>query len=279
MNRIVLNQTGGFPLETDAIAAMQTAYGLFNALGAMAGELAIISGCKITGASVGDGTVYINGEVLDFKGGTIAANVIIKEDTENRVFEDGQSKPVYKTRYATFGSATTSYLWDDFQRFLPLLELQRRILPPLTNPQLYSGSINSIPDGWQLCDGSNGAPDLRGRFIVGYDPADGDYNAIGKKGGAKEVTLTEAQMPSHSHAGSTDQGGQHSHSGTAAGPYSGTDIGGGFKGGDNNFKSRAITVDQGGQHSHQLTTDNKGGGQAHENRPPYYTLAYIIYTG
>ena len=41
---------------------------------------------------------------------------------------------------------------------------------------LWSGSIVSIPVGWFLCNGSNGTPDLRNKFIVGagsaYDPED-----------------------------------------------------------------------------------------------------------
>ncbi len=33
----------------------------------------------------------------------------------------------------------------------------------------WSGKTNNIPAGWGLCDGGNGRPDLRGRFIVGWD--------------------------------------------------------------------------------------------------------------
>ena len=32
---------------------------------------------------------------------------------------------------------------------------------------MWSGSIDSIPEGWALCDGNNGTPDLRDRFILG----------------------------------------------------------------------------------------------------------------
>jgi microcystin-dependent protein len=31
-------------------------------------------------------------------------------------------------------------------------------------------------------------------------------------------------------------------------------------------------------HSHTVTVNNTGGGLAHENRPPYYALAYIVKT-
>lgn len=40
----------------------------------------------------------------------------------------------------------------------------------------WSGAIVNIPSGWSLCDGTNGTPDLRNRFVVGagdtYDPDD-----------------------------------------------------------------------------------------------------------
>ncbi len=41
---------------------------------------------------------------------------------------------------------------------------------------LWSGAIVDIPDGWHLCDGTKGTPDLRDKFIMGagwhFDPAD-----------------------------------------------------------------------------------------------------------
>ena len=40
----------------------------------------------------------------------------------------------------------------------------------------WSGAVVDIPDGWTLCDGTGGTPDLRDRFIIGagdtYDPGD-----------------------------------------------------------------------------------------------------------
>src|SRR5690606_9453998 len=75
---------------------------------------------------------------------------------------------------------------------------------------MWSGSADNIPEGWALCDGTNGTPDLRDLFIVGA----GREYAVGATGGAKEVTLTTAQMPKHSHTGSTNSAGSHTHTGT-----------------------------------------------------------------
>jgi len=131
---------------------------------------------------------------------------------------------------------------------------------------MWHGEVQDIPKGWALCDGAKGTPDLKGRFIVGYDPQDSDYNAPGKTGGEKRHTLTVDEMPAHAHPGRTDSsrlslrrtggiGGTH---GLAAARDQG----------ESNF-----------DHQHNFTTQDVGGGKPQENRPPYYVLAYIMYTG
>lgn len=116
MNTINFNQVGGFPLSTNILAKLQTAFSLFNALGNIVGDLTIISGCEVAGTNVGDGVVYINGEVLEFRGGLAQTKVIIKEDVENLLFENQNSYPVVKTRYATFGTGVGAINWVDFKR-------------------------------------------------------------------------------------------------------------------------------------------------------------------
>jgi microcystin-dependent protein len=107
------------------------------------------------------------------------------------------------------------------------------------------------PTGWALCDGSGGRPDLRGRFIVGYSPFDGDYSSIANSGGEKMHTLTVNEMPSHIHSLRGSNVGNFGGFGAVPGVNPGTNEGGG-------------------------DTNSTGGNQAHENRPPYYTLAFII---
>ena len=58
---------------------------------------------------------------------------------------------------------------------------------------MWSGS--TIPTGWQLCNGTNGAPDLQDRFVVGSGSA---YN-IHDTGGENGVSLNTNQIPSHDH--------------------------------------------------------------------------------
>ncbi|KAL0219491.1 hypothetical protein P9112_005144 [Eukaryota sp. TZLM1-RC] len=73
---------------------------------------------------------------------------------------------------------------------------------------MWSGAV--IPQGWVLCDGKNGTPDLRDRFVLGAS----DVSSIGQKGGQDQVTLTEGQVPKHKHRIqiTLDQAGDHQHS-------------------------------------------------------------------
>lgn len=54
---------------------------------------------------------------------------------------------------------------------------------------LWTGTADTIPAGYVLCDGKNNTPDLRNRFIVG---AAGDFTA-GSSGGQAEQTITFSQ--------------------------------------------------------------------------------------
>ena len=153
------------------------------------------------------------------------------------------------------------------------IESALAIVPP-GGIMLWSGAASAIPTGWALCDGSNHTPDLRDRFVVG---AGGAYSA-GSTGGAASVTLTESQIPGHTHGVSelrTSTSGAHRHS------YSGWQESiGGMEG---YSASTAVTqyTSTEGDHTHTVngTLGSTGGGQSHENRPPYYALCYIMYLG
>ena len=119
-----------------------------------------------------------------------------------------------------------------------LQHMENHLVPPGAII-MWSGSINDIPVGWALCDGSNGTPDLRDRFIVG---AGGAYNP-GNTGGAESVTLTVAQMPQHSHGASSSSAGSHTHSisTSSAGEHS-------------HSASSSLT----GSHTHDIGTSSAG---------------------
>ena len=52
---------------------------------------------------------------------------------------------------------------------------------------IWSGPTNQIPTGWILCDGSNGSPDLRDRFVIGA--GSGAIYSVGATGGSADATL------------------------------------------------------------------------------------------
>ena len=116
-----------------------------------------------------------------------------------------------------------------------------------------------VPKGWAACNGqvSNGVrtPDLRSRFIIG---AGGGSYPVTKTGGAEAVALTAAQMPAHTHE--------------LYGRYCGYTL-------RHNNDAEVITYydkSWGSMSKRINTSESAGGGQAHENRPPYYALIYIM---
>jgi microcystin-dependent protein len=74
---------------------------------------------------------------------------------------------------------------------------------------MWGGADTAIPVGWKLCDGTNGTPDLRGKFIVGAGGAGGV--AVQGTVGTNSHTVTSSQAPAHTHTGAVQSGGIHNH--------------------------------------------------------------------
>lgn len=132
---------------------------------------------------------------------------------------------------------------------------------------IWSGS--QVPNGWALCDGANGTPDLRGRFVLGNSSG----HAIGSTGGSETVALTVENLPSHTHEENISYANSD---GTTAGIYpliSGTKT---TSSSSITFSANAVipaTTSGGGA---KVSTKSTGMGSTHSNMPPYYTLAYIM---
>jgi len=153
---------------------------------------------------------------------------------------------------------------------------------PVGTITMWHGLASSIPKGWIICDGFNSTPDLRGRFVVGAHgpkatPSNptkpkvlSQYN-VGDTDGLETVTLSTAQMPSHSH--SMEYGGAHQHKfqGWNSCSGSGKEVRSRYQNGNDSEDS--VTKND-GSHRHEIK--DAGGNESHENRPPYYALFFIM---
>jgi microcystin-dependent protein len=178
----------------------------------------------------------------------------------------------------------------------------------------------SAPSGWLLCYGQdisrstyevlfdtigvtygigNGSttftlPDMRGRVVAGQDDMGGtsanrltgqsgglDGDTLGAVGGAETHQLATAELPSHSHTGSSltiSYGGGHTHAYyyTTGQIYSGGTVGNVVAGSGSSYSTGYA-----GDHSHSVSgsTGNTGSGNSHNNVQPTIILNYIIFAG
>lgn len=149
---------------------------------------------------------------------------------------------------------------------------------------LWAGEVAEIPEGWHLCDGQAGTPDLRGRFVRGCKPhghtscdvhQQGDRHNTTRASGLEGITephrLTIEEMPSHSHFSTQVSQGQATtyaaiHTGQYQTPAWTDDSFTGHKGGD-------------GSHSHRLSLERTQHSHDFDPTPDFYSLAYIMYLG
>lgn len=258
-------------------------------------------------------TAYPMGEVLHFTGSNEDSDYLHLATQNGNVTQGSVTYTgAYTTRQVVQGSGDEQWPWAELTEpvdieaiaaslraeMATLAEEVSRIKPvPLGVVEMYSGS--SIPENYGVCDGqalsqslypelyqaigtrfnksgtASGMfclPDLRGRFIVGQG-SESDYNTIGNTGGEKAHTLTQAEMPSHTH------GMAHTHNymdiyysendGSVVVP---DNRGSGDTDNDNRgHQMQRTTISQS-----RDTTDATGGSAAHENRPPYFVLFYIM---
>ena len=177
----------------------------------------------------------------------------------------------------------------------------------LTNSELLSlvypvgsiyTSVNNINPGSFL--GGTWVSFGAGRTLIGVSSSDDDFSAAQKTGGARRVTLSTDQMPSHTHTGSTDSGdGNHNHNaqtaeaslegtftafrGTTGGIVSSAGASESNVGGTGttreNLKITAdhqhqININNSGAHVHGFTTESAGGSEAIDILPPYITVYF-----
>jgi hypothetical protein len=275
MNVVRYKQTGGFPLDTNNLDFLQSSFHILNTLGNLAGDMVIISGCEITGNTVSNGVVYVNKEVLEFRGGSLSANVFIKEEAVSGTFEDGSFKPIEITRYVTFGSSTPdkTFKWEDFKRVDNLIkqgvknaDFEKRIKAlenkkspvPIGLIAIWGKPASEpIPEGWKECS------DLRGRMPLGWNPDDTDFSELLKNDGEKTHQLKVQELP-------VIEGGFET---VTHMTRLGTGVVRGVTGGQAQIAGGAS------QWLHEQMELKFGGNQPHNNMPPYKIIKFIEFIG
>lgn len=130
---------------------------------------------------------------------------------------------------------------------------------------MWSGSIATIPTGWYLCNGSNGTPDLRDKFVIG---ASADSGGLAKTNVTAAYTQTggtkDAITVSHTHT-ITDPGHLHTQGAIRS---DNMNVGaGGFDRMSQSSTASAVTG---------ISIDSAGSSGTNQNLPPYYALAFIM---
>lgn len=180
-------------------------------------------------------------------------------------------------------------------------------------------AAGSAPGGWLICDGASllkesypllfgvigttygsvdenhfNLPNMKGRMLVGFNGADTSFDTMGEVGGSKTATLTTNELPAHTHTGTTDSAGAHSHIYNDAyfaenrdgvgervfGTSAGTDTDNLYKwrGIDNKAYDSPQNLDTSSvsAHTHTITTGSTGSGNSFSLMNPYFVINYII---
>ena len=239
---------------------------------------------NVTGVATVTSALYVQGKLFDGDGDFGTAGQLLSSDGTDTVWIDASTTSVANAN--NVGTNVNSTNADQFVTFVennsgnnPIRVDAGLTYNPSTNRLtagsyagdgsalsgieafvtgmiiLWSGASDNIPTGFVLCDGNNNTPNLSGRFVVGFDASNGDYD-VDDTGGAESVTLTLNQIPSHKHDTTFDNKKYFPGGGSTSISFGGA----------------------GGYPADTFSMSNAGGGQSHENRPPYYALCYIMKT-
>jgi hypothetical protein len=185
--------------------------------------------------------------------------------TANNVILGNGTSPVQFVAPGTSGNLLTSNGTTWTSAAAPTAFLTGMII-------LWSGSIASIPAGFALCDGTNGTPNLRDRFVVGA----GSTYAVNATGGSADAIVVSHTHTATSSSSVTDPGHAHLYfAGNGAGPPGYPTA----EGDGNNIITYSIntsTATTGVTVATSTTVNSTGSSGTNANLPPYYALAYIM---
>jgi hypothetical protein len=193
----------------------------------------------------GDPAKIIKGAEIDDEYNAIATAIATKANLNSPEFTGVPIAPTAAFGTSTTQLATTKFVQDSLPTGIILL---------------WAGAVSAIPTGWALCNGSNGTPDLRNRFVVGA----GSTYTVGGTGGSADAIVV-----SHTHTATvTDPGHVHTGALRTFAPS------GQAASGSPNFVATQDT----GSATTGITVSNstEGSSGTNANLPPYYALAYIM---
>lgn len=261
------NGNAKYPVSTDTLDFIQKQIELIYHLSDLFGKNYIL----MASTTSTDGIIVVNGEVMPLKAGASAGYVSIRETSQSITAVGVTYENARIIRYAEYVVVNEGDNCYEASLFVPLktisalkadLDDAKKHLMPTGSIIMWSGTVANIPAGFALCNGSNGTPNLSGRFIVGIgvafnEPVNYDLGDTGGKSFHK-LSAAESGMPSHAHQ-IADKYRQ-----TTSGVGSGT---------------RVASGDGEAVNSSPVSTSLTPGVSAsasHENRPPFYALAYIM---
>jgi hypothetical protein len=211
----------------------------------------------------GNPNKIIKGTELDEEFNDIAIAISTKADLVSPTFTGTPTAPT-----AVAGTNTTQVATTAFATAAATAAF------PVGGIIMWSGTVATIPSGWALCNGSNGTPDLRDRFIIGArqdDAGTAKTNVTGsltQTGGSKDAIVV-----SHTHIATvTDPGHTHTQTGATLGPAAGSFA---FNTGSGNVATQSTQSNTTGVTVGISTTGSSG---TNANLPPYYALAFIMKT-
>jgi len=200
--------------------------------------------------------------------GTIANSNPIVLDSSGRLPNEVWLTYGYNYKFVVKTSAgTTLGTYDNLYGIIGVANTSTGTTIPTGMISLWYGSIGSVPTGWYLCDGTNGTPDLRDRFVVGA----GSTYSVAATGGSKDAIVV-----SHTHTATstvTDPG--HTHTMTAVTPAG---LGGGSETIPRNINTNTTFTSNSNVTGITVATTNASSGVSgtNANLPPYYALAYVM---
>ena len=253
------NGKGRYPLSTDGLEFIQQQIELIYNVAELHGRNYILKGSTATT----EGIIVVDGEMMPLQGQPNAYIQVVEEyDTlqaDGLTFENARVRRT--ANYVSDETGDNCYAASLFRKLTTIEALQEEMTPHLMpKGAIVMWSGTTPPAGWAICNGTNGTPNLSGRFIVGVGKSsDGetDYQ-LNTTGGKEKVKLNanECALPKHRHG--LDP--QKIKTGTKSEVFVATTFG---------------TEDSSGsEYSNEY--EKQSADSPHENRPPYYVLAYIM---